>query len=182
MKLEWGKKELPKKEEENIPRKMKTLIYFSKKISKKKWPSVVGKSYLIVSVTAALLLLNDVAGQRPEVNENSILDMGNNENRRPADFASNPFPNQFPNTNFRDPFQTEIFRTTEDPSRTTTAPTTPTPFRRTQQEINRYLNKEPVLSSFPEAPFNPNQGEYKIENFRSQSKLANLAENERQIC
>ena len=157
---------------------MKTLIYFSKK----KWCSVVGKSYLIVSVTAALLLLNDVAGQRPEVNENSILDMGNNENRRPADFASNPFPNQFPNTNFRDPFQTEIFRTTEDPSRTTTAPTTPTPFRRTQQEINRYLNKEPVLSSFPEAPFNPNQGEYKIENFRSQSKLANLAENERQIC
>ena len=59
----------------------------------------------------------------------------------------------------QDPFGTNAFRTTEDPLKTTPTPTTPTPFRRAQNEINRFQNKDqPVLASFPDAPFNPNPG------------------------
>ena len=122
-----------------------------------RWSLSSGRS-VVVAVVSAFVVMNFATGQRLGNPTPGSLDMGNNDNLRPADFASNPFPNQFPGANFQDPFDTNVFRTTEDPSRTTSAPTTPTPFRRTQQEINRYLNKE-TLSSFPEAPFNPNQGE-----------------------
>ena len=124
------------------------------------WTSASGPLVIVLA-----LFVSAVISQRsevPERNPNRIPDMGNDENRRPPDFASNPFPNQFPagpGADFQDPFRTNAFRTTEDPLRTTQATTTPTPFRRTQNEINRFQNKEqPSLASFPDAPFNPNPG------------------------
>lgn len=133
---------------------MKTQICCRPKV---RW-SLPSDRSLVVAVVSAFAVINVAVGQRFGNPTPGPLDMGNNDNLRPADFASNPFPNQFPAANFKDPFDTNVFRTTEDPSKTTQAPTTPTPFRRTQQEINRYLNKD-TLTSFPEAPFNPNQGE-----------------------
>ncbi len=134
--------------------KMKTFFY------KVRWIWTNRSPLLLTAV--ALLSLTSVIAQRSEVQERpgSLPDMGNDENRRPPDFASNPFPNQFPGLDFQDPFRTNAFRTTEDPLRTTQGTTTPTPFRRTQNEINRFQNKEPVLASFPDAPFNPNPGKF----------------------
>ncbi len=139
--------------------KMKTFFY------KVRWIWTDRSPLLLTAV--ALLSLTSVIAQRSEVQERpgSLPDMGNDENRRPPDFASNPFPNQFPGLDFQDPFRTNAFRTTEDPLRTTQGTTTPTPFRRTQNEINRFQNKEPVLASFPDAPFNPNPGKFEILNW-----------------